>query len=189
MSPMEISKLAASIALVALALVVIGAIGNVLVRPEKEAAPAVSMASAPAERAPEAAKPEPEMPISARLAAADAEQGAKVFRKCKACHTVEQGGRNAIGPNLWNVVGSKLAHREDFDYSSAMRQAGGEWTYDKLDAFLARPREALPGTKMTFAGLSRPDERADVIAYLRTLSDSPPPLPSPPEPARQSGRR
>jgi cytochrome c len=115
--------------------------------------------------------------IGALLAAADAEAGAKVFAKCKACHSVEQGGPNKVGPNLWDVVGTDKAAKEGYKYSDALGSLEGEWTYADLDAYLANPREYAPGNKMTFAGLKDPDDRADVILYLRENSEAPPPLP------------
>jgi cytochrome c len=115
--------------------------------------------------------------LSALLASADPADGEKVFKKCKACHTAEQGGPNRVGPNLWNVVGGPKAHAEGFSYSDAITGLGGDWTYADLNAFLEKPKDYAPGTKMTFAGLKKPEDRAAVIAYLRTLSDSPKPLP------------
>ena len=112
------------------------------------------------------------------LAAATPAEGEKVFNKCKACHSVEQGGPNQVGPNLWIVVGGPIAQHEGFSYSQALSShTGGTWTYDELSSYLASPKAWAPGTKMTFAGLSKPEERANVIAYLRSKSDSPPPLP------------
>jgi cytochrome c len=139
-------------------------------------------AAAPAE---ESAKDEPKEAeaaaggggLSALLAAADPAAGEKVFKKCKACHTTEQGGKNRVGPNLWNVVGGPKAHAEGFAYSDAVSGLGGEWTYEDLDAYLTKPTDFAPGTKMSFGGLKKPEDRASVISYLRTLSDSPKPLP------------
>jgi cytochrome c len=115
--------------------------------------------------------------LSALLASADPADGEKVFKKCKACHTPEQGGPNRVGPNLWNVVGGPKAAHEGFSYSDAMKGLGGDWTYADLDAYLTKPKDFAPGTKMSFAGLKKPEDRAAVISYLRTLSDSPKPLP------------
>ena len=112
------------------------------------------------------------------LALGDVGRGERAFRKCQACHTVEQGGRNGTGPNLYNVVGRALAGGDGFNYSSALVAHGGNWNYEALDTFLANPRQAIPGNKMSFAGLRRPGERADVIAYLRQFGDNPPPLPA-----------
>ena len=112
------------------------------------------------------------------LAAADPAAGEKVFNKCKACHNAEKGGANQVGPNLWNVVNSSIAHHDGFPYSTALAARSGEkWTYDELNVYLTSPKAFAPGTKMTFAGLSKPEDRAAVIAFLRTRNDSPPPLP------------
>ena len=115
--------------------------------------------------------------FSAMLASASAERGQKATRVCQACHSFEQGGPNKIGPDLWGVLGRDIASHEGFSYSSALSGKDGAWDYDTLNAFLTNPREWAPGTKMTFAGIKKPEDRADVIAYLRTLSDNPEPLP------------
>ena len=111
--------------------------------------------------------------LEARLAAADAVRGEKVFRKCVACHTVEQGGRRKTGPNLWGIVGAPVGAREGFRYSKAMLAFGGTWTLDRLDAYLAKPRGFVKGGSMSFAGLKREQDRADVIAFLNGMGDSP----------------
>jgi cytochrome c len=110
------------------------------------------------------------------IAAADPATGEKVFGKCKACHGVEQGGPNKLGPNLWDVIGRPKAAAEGFSYSAALKGLGGEWTYEALDKYLENPKAVAPGTKMSFAGLSKPQDRAAVIAYLRAHGDNPPPL-------------
>ena len=115
--------------------------------------------------------------VDALLAHADLDAGAKDARKCGACHSFEEGGPAKIGPPLWGVVGRKIASVEGFAYSDALAEKEGAWDYQNLDAFLAQPREWAPGTKMAFAGLKKPDERADVILYLRSLSNEPAPLP------------
>ncbi|MGH6930149.1 MAG: c-type cytochrome, partial [Dongiaceae bacterium] len=116
--------------------------------------------------------------IADLLKAADPAAGAKVAAKCKACHGFDKGGPNKVGPNLWDIVGAKQAHLGDaFKYSDALKGLGGEWTYDALDKYLTAPKEYAPGTKMVFPGLKKPEDRAAVIAYLRSLSDSPKPLP------------
>ena len=119
-------------------------------------------------------------PIANRLAKADVAKGEALTKQCHSCHTFEKGGPNKVGPNLYGVVGNHHAHKDDFSYSSAMAaKKGEEWTFDKLDHFLASPREAIPGTAMSFAGIKKPDQRADVIAYLNKNSDKPLPLPPP----------
>ncbi len=112
------------------------------------------------------------------LAAASLDKGVKVFKKCKACHTIDNGGKNLVGPNLWDVVGRAKAGASGFSYSDAMKTAGGEWTYEDLDSFLKKPSSFMPKTKMTFAGLKKSADRAAVIALLRSLSDTPRDLPS-----------
>jgi cytochrome c len=144
----------------------------------REHEPAMAVAGAPAAAAKEeAAAPGAVEDIKPLLAQADPAGGEKVFGKCKSCHNAEKGGANQVGPNLWNVVGSPKAHHEGFAYSAALSGKGGEWTYEDLNTFLSSPKSYAPGTKMSFAGLSKPADRAAVIAWLRTRSDSPPPLP------------
>ncbi|WP_375165986.1 c-type cytochrome [Chelativorans sp.] len=115
------------------------------------------------------------------LASADPSAGETVFKRCQACHTPEQGGPNKVGPNLWGVVNRPVASHEGFSYSGAMKEfaQGGQvtWTYEHLDHFLLDPKGLVPGTAMAFAGLKNVQDRANVIAYLRSLSDQPAPLP------------
>ncbi len=118
-----------------------------------------------------------EVPFGQLLASANAEAGAAVFKKCASCHSVEKGGPNKVGPNLWGTVGGKIAGHDGFAYSPALSGHGGEWSYDNLDKFLASPSGFAKGTKMTFAGLKKGAERAAVILYLRQNHDNPPPLP------------
>jgi cytochrome c len=122
---------------------------------------------APAEKVP---------PLAQELASADPKRGEDAAKVCQACHTLDKGGATKVGPNLWGVVGRMRASVAGFDYSSAMKAKGGTWTPDDLYQFLANPQAYIQGTKMTFAGLARPQTRADVIDYLNTLSDNPQPL-------------
>ncbi|NQV47677.1 MAG: cytochrome c family protein [Rhodospirillaceae bacterium] len=115
--------------------------------------------------------------IAARLAAADPASGEKVFRLCKSCHTANKGGKNRVGPNLWEVVGRKKVSLEGFTYSDAFHRLEGVWTYKDLDTFLKNPRTFVVGTRMSIKGIKDPDQRAGLIAYLRSLSDNPQPLP------------
>jgi cytochrome c len=120
------------------------------------------------------------MPIAELLKTADAAKGVEVFKKCVACHDVAKGGPNKIGPNLWDIVERPIAGHEGFEYSEAMKAKAGDaktWSYENLNAFLIKPSAYVPKTKMTFAGLKDKD-RADVIAYLQSLSDSPKPFPA-----------
>ena len=114
-------------------------------------------------------------PIDSLLAAADVERGKQVFVVCGACHTAEKDAGHRIGPNLWNVVGREPAGAEGFDYSPALGTLDGRWNEEMLNHYLYDPGGYAPGTKMIFPGIRDDGPRADVIAYLRTLSDSPPP--------------
>jgi cytochrome c len=115
--------------------------------------------------------------LGVMIAAADAGAGAKAAKKCGVCHSFEEGGANKIGPNLWNIVGRPVASAAGFGYSDAMTEMGGSWDSDRLEAFIADPKGTIPGTKMSFAGIRKPGQRADLLAYLRALSASPAPLP------------
>ena len=111
------------------------------------------------------------------IAMADMDAGKKLMKRCANCHDLAQGGRNKIGPNLWDVVGADVASRGGYSYSSALSAVDGDWSYEALDAFLAKPKNFAPGTKMTFAGLKKPVDRANIIGFLRMLSETPAALP------------
>jgi len=111
------------------------------------------------------------------LAAADTAAGQKVFKKCKACHSTDKGGKNRVGPNLWDTIGKAKATGDGFKYSAALKGLGGNWSYQDLDAFLISPKAFAKGTKMSFKGLGKAKDRAAIIVYLRSLSDQPKPLP------------
>ena len=115
--------------------------------------------------------------LSELMAEASSEKGARVFRRCQTCHTSDEGGANKVGPNLWNMMGANRGANEGFGYSAALQAAGGTWTFEAMDEYLASPSAAIPGNKMSFAGLRKEKERADVMAYLRNLSAEPVPLP------------
>jgi cytochrome c len=124
---------------------------------------------------------EAEKPIAFYLASADAAAGEQVFKKCTACHNADKGGANALGPNLWGVLGEPIGKgAHGFAFSPALSGVGGSWNWDNLAAWLHSPKKFAPGTKMTFAGLSNPQDRANVIAFLNSHSDSPLPLPAAP---------
>ena len=116
--------------------------------------------------------------LVALLGAGDAAAGAVTAIRCRACHTVDEGGANRVGPNLWGVVGAPRGAVEGYAYSEALAGAGGTWTYAELDGFLTNPREYLPSTKMTFVGIPDAADRANVILHLRALSNDPQPLPA-----------
>ena len=143
---------------------------------------AIEATEEPAEGGPAAPAAEAK-PIADLLANANVEAGASVFKKCQACHTGEKGGPNKVGPDLWDIVDRPIAEHAGFAYSAGMKEfsKGGaeKWTYDNLNHFLLSPKKLVKGTAMGFAGLPKDEDRANVIAYLRTLSDSPKPLPTP----------
>ncbi|MCP8938116.1 cytochrome c family protein [Alsobacter sp. SYSU M60028] len=122
------------------------------------------------------------VPLPQLLAKADPAKGQATAKVCTSCHSFDKGGANKIGPALYGVVERTPASHEGFNYSAAMKEKGAKgekWTFEALDAFIANPKGAVPGTAMSFAGLKEPEKRADVLAYLRTLSDSPVELPKP----------
>jgi cytochrome c len=123
---------------------------------------------------------EAEQPIEFYLAKADPAKGQQVFNKCAACHNAEKGGANALGPNLWGVMGEPVGKGHGFAFSDALSGKGGTWDFATMSEWLANPKKFAPGTKMTFAGLSNPEDRANVIAFLNAHSDSPLPLPAAP---------
>ena len=120
----------------------------------------------------------PSEPIEKLLQTASVEKGTSAAKKCAACHTFEKGGPNRVGPNLFGIINEPKGQGRGFNFSAALKAKGGTWTYDDLDKFLANPKGFVPGTAMGFAGVTKDSERADVIAYLRTLSDNPAPLPT-----------
>lgn len=147
--------------------------------PEKEGFAIVAEAT----EAPAAEEAAAATPIAVLLASADAATGEGVFKKCASCHSIEKGGPNKVGPDLWGVVGRPIASHEGFSYSAAITEfskgQSEHWTFDHLNAFLTAPKKHIPGTAMGFAGIKKDDERANLIAYLNSQSDSPLPLPAP----------
>jgi cytochrome c len=138
--------------------------------PVMENQPVVAAAKTEAPKGPE--------PISALLASADVAAGQALSKKCSACHSFDEGGPNKVGPHLWNIVGHPKASIEGFTYSAALKAMAGEaWDYEKLNGFLYNPKAYAPGTKMGFVGLPDAQDRANMIAYLRSLSKDPKPLP------------
>ena len=120
---------------------------------------------------------ENQVDISALLALGDVEDGKKVFKKCAACHSIAQDGKNKIGPKLYNVVGRAVGSVSDYKYSKALASYGAEWNWEQLNGFLIKPATWIKGNKMGFAGLKKEEDRASVMLYLNENSDSPKPLP------------
>ena len=162
----------------ALFAMVLGKVSNALVHPHKLEKPAIAVSDeAPTQTA--AAAPAAELPpIGPKLAGANVEAGKAIFQKqCFTCHTIDKGGPNKVGPNQWDLVGRKKASEAGFSYSSALQAKGGEWTYEDINHMIFKPQAFVRGTKMAYAGMAKEQDRADLIAYLRTMNDKPPPLP------------
>jgi cytochrome c len=143
--------------------------------PEKFGYPIEVVAEAPAEGGAAAAERVSAVPL---IAAATAEDGAAVFKKCGACHTAEAGGANKTGPNLHNIVGAEIGDHAGFKTTESLKAIGGTWTYEKLEDYLENPKRLAPKGSMSFAGLKKPEDRAAVIKYLMTMTDNPPALPA-----------
>ena len=180
MDTLEVNKFVGAILVGGLVAMVTGSIAHMLVAPKHhEGGETAAISSGAAPEPSVAPAPAALEPVSPLLAKADPHKGQQIAMKCQACHDFTKGGPNKIGPNLWGIVGSKPAEVPGYNFSDAMKAREDKpWTYEALNDFLAAPRSFVPGTKMTFAGLPKVEDRADVIAYLRSLSDSPLPLPS-----------
>jgi cytochrome c len=183
MDSFEFNKIAGAVLGTALGVMALGVIADIIYTPRKPVKPGyeIAVAEGGGETAGGAASAAAVPPIAVRLASADVKSGETSAKVCLACHTFEKGQPAKQGPNLYGVLGGPAAHMETFKYSAAMQDRRAKdinWTFEELDKFLESPRAYVPGTLMTFAGLKKPDQRANVIAYLRTLSDSPVPLPA-----------
>jgi cytochrome c len=179
MDSLELNKIVAALLTAGVVAMTAGFVGELLVKPKEleENVYQVVLSEGTAGGAEAAAAPTLEA-IGPLLAAADVAAGEKGARKCAACHTFEEGGAKKIGPNLWNIVDRSIASDGDFAYSDALKGMSGEaWTYENLSAFLTKPKDFAPGTKMSFAGVKKIGARADLIAYLRGQSGSPAALP------------
>jgi cytochrome c len=176
MDSFEINKILGAFLFTCLCLLSLNIAAEAVFHPAKPAKPGfeVAVAEKPAAGA---AAATPDEPIEKLLASADISKGEASAKKCAACHTFGKGEPNRVGPNLYGVVGRERASHPGFNYSAAMKGKPGKWTVEELNAFLANPRGFVPGTSMSFAGLPRGSERADVIAYLNSKSDSPAALP------------
>jgi cytochrome c len=178
MDSFELNKVLGAILGTALVVVALNIAAGAIFAPEKPAKPGFNIVVPKEATGTQDAPPaEKEPPLAQLLASADPKRGEEAAKVCQACHTFEKGAPAKIGPNLWGVVGRPRASMPGFDYSSALKSKGGTWTVDDLNQFVAHPQAFVPGTKMTFPGIARPQTRADVIAYLNTLSDNPAPLP------------
>ncbi|SFI76372.1 cytochrome c [Bosea sp. OK403] len=176
----ETNKIAGAVLSTLLVVMGLSMISGIVFTPHKPAVPGFDLPSEEPAAAAGAAAPAADEPIAVRLAKADPAKGEKAVGACKACHSFEKGGPNKVGPHLYDVYGRSEGSVEGFGYSAAMKGRNDKvWEADGLDHFLKGPKAYVPGTAMAFAGISKPDTRADVIAYLNTLSDAPKPLPKP----------
>lgn len=178
MDTMQFNKISAAILVSGISFFMAGRIGDLLV-PEKHLDKTAIKIEEPKAAAPAAAPVAPEVPLPVLLSKADPADGQKAFAAagCVACHSFNDGGKNGIGPNLYGIVGRKIAAGQGYTYSAALSGKGGEWSYEQLNAWIAKPAGFAAGTKMTYAGLADAKKRADIIAWLRTLSPSPVALP------------
>ena len=181
MDSFEINKIIASILLVALLIIGISKISNIIFKVDKldSSAYKVELPDDGAKQISEEStmKADDKVDISALMALGDIAHGEKVFKKCSACHSIEAGGGNKIGPALYNVVGRKIAAVEDYKYSKALVEYERNWSFEELNGFLIKPQKWIKGTKMAYAGLRKEKDRASVILYLNKYSDNPLPLP------------
>ena len=181
MDSFEINKIIASILLVALLIIGISKISNIIFKVDKldSSAYKVELPDDGAKQISEenTMKADDKVDISALMALGYITHGEKVFKKCSACHSIEAGGGNKIGPALYNVVGRKIAAVEDYKYSKALVEYEKNWSFEELNGFLIKPQKWIKGTKMAYAGLRKEKDRASVILYLNKYSDNPLPLP------------
>ena len=154
------------------------AFSNLVFAPQRPAVPGYALPTSAAPSAtPVAAAAPPEEPLPLLLAKADVKKGAQDAKICLTCHSFDKGGPAKIGPDLWGVVGRPIASFSGFAYSDALKGIGGDWDYEKLNHWIGNPKGMAAGTKMAFPGEQDPHKRADILAYLQTLSDSPVPFP------------
>ena len=180
MDSFELNKIIAAVLMVALLVIGIGKLSDVIFHVEKPKTPgyAVDVDQAVVTSSQSSSETtEEKIDMSALMAMGDLSTGEKVFKKCSACHSIAKGGKNNIGPALYNVVGRKVGAISDYKYSKALSGYGKEWSFEELNGYLIRPAKWIKGTKMAFAGLRKEKDRASVILYMNSKSISPKPLP------------
>ena len=180
MDSFELNKIIAAVLLVALIIIGIGKLSDAIFYVEKPKTPGYVVEVEQAVTASTESKSDTsseKIDIVALMAMGDLATGEKVFKKCAACHSIVKGGKNNIGPALYNVVGRQVGALSDYKYSKALSQHGKEWTFEELNGYLLKPAKWIKGTKMAFAGLRKEKDRASVILYLNKYSDNPLPLP------------
>ena len=179
MDSFEINKIVAAVLLVALLLIGIGKLSNIIFHVEKPETPGytVELEQVSSSSSDSIKQEEEKVDIAALMKMGDAASGEKIFKKCAACHSINKGGANKIGPALYNVVGRKVGGIAEYKYSKALSEYDKEWSFEELNGFLIKPAKWIKGTKMAYAGLRKEKDRASVIKYLNENSDSPLPLP------------
>ena len=179
MDSFELNKIIAAVLMVALLVIGIGKLSDVIFHVEKPKTPgyAIDVEQAVTASAASSETVEEKIDIAAFIAMGDLAVGEKVFKKCAACHSIVKGGKNNIGPALYNVVGRQIGVVNDYKYSKALSGYGKEWTFEELNGFLQKPASYIKGTKMSYAGLREEKDRASIIKYLNQNSDSPKALP------------
>ena len=179
MDSFELNKILGAVLAACLVVLVTSFSAGALFAPKMPEKPGFEIAVKESEGAAKGgAAPAAAEPIEKLLQTASVEKGAAAAKKCAACHTFAKGEKNGVGPNLWGVVGDKIGEGRGFNWSQAIKAKGGTWTIDALNQFIANPEGYIPGTAMGFAGIQKDSERADVLAYLNSLSDNPAPLPT-----------
>ena len=179
MDSFELNKIVAAVLMVALLVIGIGKLSDIIFHVEKPKTPgfAVDVEQTATTSATSLEIEKEKIDIAALMTMGDPTAGEKIFKKCAACHSIAKGGKNNIGPALYNVVGRKVGVIADYKYSKALSGYGKEWTFEELNGYLIKPAKWIKGTKMAFAGLRREADRASVILYLNQNSDNPLPLP------------
>ena len=179
MDSFELNKIVAAVLMVALLVIGIGKLSNVIFHVEKPKTPGYKVEVEQAATVSSSAKAtvEEKIDIAALMAMGDVASGEKIFKKCAACHSINKGGKNNIGPALYNVVERKVGGIADYKYSKALATYEKNWTFEELNGFLKKPAKYIRGTKMAYAGLRKEKDRASVIKYLNQNSDNPVPLP------------
>tara|TARA_X000000368_G_scaffold304480_1_gene242814 strand:+ start:198 stop:737 length:540 start_codon:yes stop_codon:yes gene_type:complete len=179
MDSFEINKIVAAVLMVALLIIGIGKLSDIIFHVEKPKTPgyAVEVEQVANNSISTTETVEDKVDIAALMAMGDLAVGEKVFKKCAACHSIVKGGKNNIGPALYNVVGRQVGSVNDYKYSSALSEYEKNWTFEELNGYLIRPAKWIKGTKMAFTGLRKEKDRASVILYLNQNSDNPLPLP------------
>jgi cytochrome c len=172
MSGLELNKIVAAILLSSLIAMLVGFTANIIYKPKLQAdTRGYKVDVLEVEETNKVEATEKPIDIAELMSKANATEGEKIAKKCISCHSFEKGGPNKIGPNLWNIVNGPTAHRSDFVYSKVLMERKGKWDVESLFAFLHKPSKFLPGTKMSFIGLSKPEDIANMIAYLQTNSE------------------